>query len=107
MKSERRTGTGRGDGSARSEVRMKKRRSYFGMRDPGAAIRNFFLAILLVGAFSAMRFAGINFLLILLIAGVVNLIVAAGVPPLLKKSATRRMYQFHNGTRIFLTSANV
>jgi chromate transporter len=40
-----------------------------------AAIRNFFLAILLVGAFAGMRFAGINFLLILLIAGVLNLIV--------------------------------
>src|SRR5581483_7878242 len=52
-----------------------------------ATIRNFFLAILLVGAFVAMRFAGINFLLILLIAGVLNLVVAAGVPPLLKKSA--------------------
>jgi chromate transporter len=41
----------------------------------GAAIRNFFLAVLLVGAFVGMRFAGINFLLILLIAGVLNLIV--------------------------------
>ena len=40
-----------------------------------AAIRNFFLALLLVGAFVGMRFAGINFLLILLIAGVLNLIV--------------------------------
>jgi chromate transporter len=39
-----------------------------------AAIRNFFLAVLLVGAFVGMRFAGINFLLILLIAGVLNLI---------------------------------
>jgi chromate transporter len=40
-----------------------------------AAIRNFFLAVLLVGAFAGMRFAGINFLLILLIAGLLNLIV--------------------------------
>src|SRR6266511_3687821 len=40
-----------------------------------AAIPNFFLAILLIGAFAGMRFAGINFLLILLIAGVLNLIV--------------------------------
>src|SRR5213595_4328427 len=39
-----------------------------------AAIRNFFLGVLLVGAFVGMRFAGINFLLILLIAGVLNLI---------------------------------
>src|SRR5437667_1375850 len=51
-----------------------------------AAIRNFFLAILLVGAFVGMRFAGINFLLILLIAGVLNLIVDQNWP-VLKKSA--------------------
>ena len=49
-----------------------------------AAIRNFFLAILLVGAFVGMRFAGINFLLILLLAGVLNLLVDQA-PPLLKK----------------------
>src|SRR5437868_7086268 len=52
----------------------------------GAAIRNFFLAVLLVGAFVGMRFAGVNFLLILLIAGVLNLIVDQGWP-LLKKTA--------------------
>jgi chromate transporter len=51
-----------------------------------AAIRSVFLAILLVGAFTGMRFAGINFLLILLIAGVLNLIVDQGMP-LLKKTA--------------------
>src|SRR5437899_8142234 len=51
-----------------------------------AAIRNFFLALLLVGAFVGMRFAGINFLLILLIAGLLNLIVDQGWP-LLKKTA--------------------
>jgi chromate transporter len=51
-----------------------------------AAIRNFFLAVLLVGAFAGMRFAGINFLLILLIAGVLNVIVDQGWP-LLKKTA--------------------
>jgi len=45
-----------------------------------AAIRNLFLAILLVGAFVGMRFAGINFLLILLIAGALNLIVDRGLP---------------------------
>jgi chromate transporter len=50
-----------------------------------AAIRNLFLAVLLVGAFAGMRFAGINFLLILLIAGVLNLIVDQGWP-LLKKT---------------------
>src|SRR6266704_1059100 len=53
----------------------------------GAAIRSFFLAVLLVGAFVGMRFAGINFLLILLIAGVLNLIVDQGWP-LLKKTAS-------------------
>jgi len=51
-----------------------------------AAIRSVFLAVLLVGAFAGMRFAGINFLLILLIAGVLNLIVDQGMP-LLKKTA--------------------
>jgi chromate transporter len=51
-----------------------------------AAIRNFFLAVLLVGAFVGMRFAGINFLLILLLAGILNLIVDQG-SSLLNKSA--------------------
>src|SRR5215468_8977033 len=51
-----------------------------------AAIRSVFLAVLLVGAFTGMRFAGINFLLILLIAGLLNLIVDQGMP-LLKKTA--------------------
>src|SRR5437763_8338626 len=52
-----------------------------------AAIRNFFLAVLLVAAFVGMRFAGINFLLILLIAGLLNLLVQEGWP--LLKSAPR------------------
>ena len=51
-----------------------------------ASIRNVFLAVLLVGAFAGMRFAGINFLLILLIAGLLNLIVERG-SVVLKKSA--------------------
>src|SRR5688572_17385543 len=42
-----------------------------------ATIRNWFLALLLVGAFAGMRFAGINFLLILLVAGLLNLLVKA------------------------------
>ncbi|HEY7002003.1 MAG TPA: chromate transporter, partial [Candidatus Udaeobacter sp.] len=45
-----------------------------------AAIRSVFLAVLLVGAFVGMRFFGINFLLILLIAGLLNLIVEQGSP---------------------------
>lgn len=55
-----------------------------------AAIRNFFLAVLLVGAFVGMRFAGINFLLILLLAGVLNLIVDQH-SQLLKKTAPTPM----------------
>src|SRR5215468_4979245 len=51
-----------------------------------ASIRNMFLAVLLVGAFVGMRFGGINFLLILLIAGLLNLIVERG-SLLLKKTA--------------------
>src|SRR3954464_13661803 len=51
-----------------------------------AAIRNVFLAVLLVGAFVGMRFAGINFLLILLIAGLLNLIVEHG-SAMLKRNA--------------------
>jgi chromate transporter len=51
-----------------------------------ASIRSVFLAVLLVAAFVGMRFAGINFLLILLIAGLLNLIVERG-SELLKKAA--------------------
>src|SRR5437879_5571754 len=40
-----------------------------------AAIRNWFLAVLLVGSFAGMRFGGINFLLILLLAGLMNLLI--------------------------------
>src|SRR5215470_9970127 len=43
-----------------------------------AAIRSLFLALLLVGAFMGMRFAGINFLVILLMAGLLNLIFEQG-----------------------------
>src|SRR6184192_4057445 len=51
-----------------------------------AAIRNVFLAVLLIAAFVGMRFAGINFLLILLTAGFLNLIVERG-SAVLKKTA--------------------
>src|SRR5947208_1798114 len=51
-----------------------------------ASIRNVFLAVLLVAAFLGMRFAGINFLLILLIAGLLNLISECG-SALLNKTA--------------------
>src|SRR2546421_1262882 len=55
-----------------------------------AAIRNWFLAVLLVGSFVGMRFAGINFLLILLLAGLLNLLVE-GWPLLRRKTATLPM----------------
>src|SRR2546425_9198359 len=53
-----------------------------------AAIRNIFLAVLLVGAFAGMRFAGINFLLILVIAGALNLLIEEGWPRLKKGTPT-------------------
>jgi len=43
-----------------------------------AAIRNAFLAILLAVAFLSMRFVGVNFLLILLAAGLMNLVADEG-----------------------------
>lgn len=51
-----------------------------------AAIRSWFLALLLLASFVAMRFGGINFLLILFIAGLLNLLFAQGMPRL-KSSA--------------------
>src|SRR5689334_13240148 len=53
-----------------------------------AAIRTFFLAALLVGAFAGMRFAVINFLLILLIAGLLNLLIEEGWP-LFRRETTK------------------
>jgi chromate transporter len=47
-----------------------------------AAIKNLFLAALLVGAFLGLRFAGINYLLLLLAAGLLNLLVKEGWPRL-------------------------
>jgi chromate transporter len=52
-----------------------------------AAIRKWFLAVLLVGAFVGMRFAGINFLLILLLAGLLNLLFVEGWPRLRRTRA--------------------
>src|SRR6266496_3735537 len=52
-----------------------------------AAIRNWFLGVLLIGSFVGMRFVGINFLLILLLAGLLNLLVE-GWPLLRRKAAT-------------------
>ncbi len=53
-----------------------------------ASIRNFFLAALLIGAFVGMRFAGINFLLILLLAGIINLLISQGWPAVWRTRAT-------------------
>ena len=53
-----------------------------------AAIRKWFLAVLLVAAFVGMRFGGINFLLILLLAGLLNLLVLEGWPRLRRTPAT-------------------
>ena len=53
-----------------------------------ASIRNSFLALLLIAAFAGLKFAGINFLLILLIAGLLNLLVAEGWPKLWKEKTT-------------------
>ena len=47
-----------------------------------AAIRNWFLALLLVVSFVGMKFGGINFLLILLFAGLLNLLKEDGIPRL-------------------------
>ena len=49
-----------------------------------AAIRNWFLVVLLIGAFIGMRFGGINFLLILVLAGLVNLLKEDALPRLRK-----------------------
>ena len=53
-----------------------------------ASIRSFFLAVLLIGAFIGMRFAGINFLLILLLAGFLNSLIAQGWPTIRRTRVT-------------------
>jgi len=55
-----------------------------------ASIRNFFLGFILVGSFVGMRFLGINFLLILIIAGALNLLVKEGWPRLRKTAPSVR-----------------
>jgi chromate transporter len=56
-----------------------------------AAIKSAMLGILLVGAFVGMRFAGINFLVILLIAGVLNLLFVSRPRNLRPTSASAAM----------------
>lgn len=53
-----------------------------------ASIRNYLLAALLIAAFVGLKFAGINFLLILVLPGIVNLLIAEGWPKLWNARAT-------------------
>ncbi len=53
-----------------------------------ASIRNVLLGALLVGAFVGMRFIGVNFLLILLLAGLLNLLIAEGWPTIWRTRVT-------------------
>ncbi len=56
-----------------------------------AAIKSAFLAALLVSAFVGMRFAGIDFLIVLLLAGILNLLYTQGVPRLKHAPKTTMM----------------
>jgi chromate transporter len=56
-----------------------------------AAIKNVFLAALLVGAILAMRFLGIDFLIVLLVAGILNLLFTQGLPRLKRDPETAAM----------------
>ena len=53
-----------------------------------ASIRNVLLAALLIGAFVGLRFVGINFLLILILAGLLNLLIVQGWPTIWRTRAT-------------------
>jgi chromate transporter len=53
-----------------------------------ATIKNFLLALLLIASFVGLKFAGINFLLILLLAGLFNLLAAEGWPKVRSAKAT-------------------
>jgi chromate transporter len=54
-----------------------------------AAIRNVFLGILVIAAFAAMKLLSVNFILILLIAGLLNLLIETGWPTLRKITTAR------------------
>ena len=56
-----------------------------------ASIRNSLLVALLIGSFVGMHFAGINFLLILLLAGLLNLLIVQGWPTIWRTRATLPM----------------
>src|SRR5919199_848746 len=57
-----------------------------------AAIKSWLLAVLLVGSVVGMRFAGINFLAILLAAGVLHLLIKEGWPRWRRPSATLPLF---------------
>jgi chromate transporter len=54
-----------------------------------AAIRNVFLGLLVIAAFGAMKLLSVNFILILLIAGLLNLLIETGWPTLRKLTTAR------------------
>jgi chromate transporter len=56
-----------------------------------ASIRNVLLGAILIGSFIAMRFAGINFLLILIIAGALNLLLQEGWPRIRRSAPSLRL----------------
>src|SRR5258708_12089631 len=70
-----------------------------------ASIRNWLLALVLVGAFVGMRFAGINFLLILLLAGLLNPLIVAVWPRLRHTPPTLPLVI--GGVGSFLPFANI
>ncbi len=53
-----------------------------------ASIKNFCLAALLIGAFIGVRFASINFLFVLILAGLINLLIVQGVPNISRRRVT-------------------
>lgn len=53
----------------------------------GATLKSFLLAAIAVGSFISMRFANVNFLIILLLSGIVSLMIAEGFPRL-RRSTT-------------------
>lgn len=53
-----------------------------------ATIKNIVLATLLIATFVAMRLVGINFLLLLILAGLINLLIEEGLPRLRGAGAT-------------------
>ena len=70
-----------------------------------AAIKSLFLALLLVGAFVGLRWLGINYLLLLLLAGVLHLLWQEGRPRLRRPQTTMPVVIFGLGA-VTLTSSH-